>query len=53
MNQTYLYYPSNLRFEVADATALPYEDNSFDVVLIANALHVMPNPEKVSGGSLH
>lgn len=39
-------YPSNLRFEVADATALPYEDNSFDVVLIANALHVMPNPEK-------
>ena len=39
-------YPANLTFEVADATALPYEDNSFDVVLIANALHVMPNPEK-------
>lgn len=31
---------------MADATSLPYEDNSFDVVLIANALHVMPNPEK-------
>lgn len=30
-------YPANLRFEVADAMALPYEDNSFDVVLIANA----------------
>jgi len=28
-------YPENLRFEVADAMALPYEDNSFDAVLIA------------------
>ena len=32
-------YPTNLRFEVADATALPYEDGSFDAVIIANALH--------------
>ena len=39
-------HPSNLHFEVADATSLPYDDNSFDVVLIANALHVMPAPEK-------
>ena len=38
--------PANLTFEVADATALPYADNSFDAVLIANALHVMPGPEK-------
>ncbi|MCR5129826.1 MAG: class I SAM-dependent methyltransferase, partial [Lachnospiraceae bacterium] len=38
--------PDNLRFEVADATDLPYEDNSFDVVIIANALHVMPEPDK-------
>ena len=37
--------PENLTFEVADATALPYPDASFDVVLIANALHVMPEPE--------
>lgn len=37
--------PENLTFEVADATALPYPDTSFDVVLIANALHVMPDPE--------
>lgn len=37
--------PENLTFEVADATALPYPDASFDVVLIANALHVMPDPE--------
>ena len=39
-------YPANLTFEVADATALPYKADSFDVVLIANALHVMPEPEK-------
>lgn len=38
--------PPNLTFEVADATDLPYEDNSFDVVLIANALHIIPDPEK-------
>lgn len=38
--------PSNLTFEVADATELPYMDDSFDVVLIANALHVMSEPEK-------
>lgn len=39
-------YPANVRFEVADATALKYEDGLFDVVLIANALHIMPAPEK-------
>ena len=39
-------YPDNLRFEVADATALPYADDSFDAVLIANALHIVPDPEK-------
>ena len=38
--------PANLTFEVADATALPYADDAFDAVLIANALHVMPQPEK-------
>ena len=38
--------PANLSFEVADACALPYGDDSFDAVLIANALHVMPRPEK-------
>ena len=38
--------PDNLTFEVADATSLPYEDESFDAVLISNALHVMPEPEK-------
>ena len=39
-------YPAKLKFEVADATDLPYVDNSFNVVLIANALHVMPDSKK-------
>ncbi len=39
--------PTNLKFEIADASDLQYEDKSFDVVIIANALHVVPNPEKV------
>ena len=38
--------PENLTFEVADGTALPYADGSFDAVIISNALHVMPEPEK-------
>ena len=39
-------YPDNLTFEVADAMSLPYSDDSFDVVIIANALHIVPDPEK-------
>ncbi len=39
-------YPKNLSFSVADAHNLPYMDHSFDVIIIANALHVMPDPEK-------
>ena len=38
--------PANLTFEVADAMNLPYADNSFDAVLIANALHIVPDPVK-------
>ncbi len=40
-------YPGNLTFEVADAMNLPYADGSFDVVIIANALHIVPDPGKV------
>lgn len=36
----------NLTFEVADATALSFADEEFDSVLIANALHIMPNPDR-------
>ena len=39
--------PGNLTFEIADAMSLPYADGSFDAVLIANALHIVPDPEKV------
>ena len=39
--------PSNVTFEIADASDLHYEDKFFEVVIIANALHVVPNPEKV------
>jgi ubiquinone/menaquinone biosynthesis C-methylase UbiE len=39
--------PSNLDFERADASALQYDDESFDVIIIANALHIIPHPEKV------
>ena len=39
--------PANLTFEIADAMALPYADGSFDAVLIANALHIVPDPERV------
>lgn len=37
----------NLTFEVADAMRLPYGEGSFDAVIIANALHIVPDPEKV------
>ena len=37
---------ARLHFSVRDATALPYGDGTFDAVVIANALHIMPEPEK-------
>jgi len=33
----------NVKFEVADATNLPFEDNSFDVSCVSFALHDMPS----------
>lgn len=38
--------PGNVKFAVADATNLAYEEHSFDAIVIANALHIMPEPEK-------
>ncbi len=35
-----------LHFSVQDATLLPYATKSFDTVVIANALHIIPNPDK-------
>ncbi len=37
---------TRLHFSVQDATALPYAPESFDAVVISNALHIMPHPEK-------
>ncbi len=37
--------PAQLTCTVQDATSLPYADQSFNVVLIANALHIMPDPQ--------
>lgn len=34
----------NVCFSVQDATALPYDDGCYDAVVIANALHIMPQP---------
>lgn len=39
--------PDNVSFSVQDACNLPYEDSSFDAVVISNALHIMPDPELV------
>lgn len=39
--------PANVSFEIADASDLRYGDKSFDVVIMANALHVVPDPVKV------
>ncbi len=38
--------PANVNFAVQDACNLPYADNSYDIVIISNALHIMPSPEK-------
>lgn len=37
---------TNINFSVADAYDLPYAADSFDAVIIANTLHIMPEPEK-------
>ncbi len=36
----------NISFSVQDATNLPYADGSYDAVLVANALHIMPCPHQ-------
>ena len=37
---------AKLHFSVQDMFCLPYADQSFDVVIVSNALHVVPYPEK-------
>ena len=37
---------AKLHFSVQDMFRLPYADKSFDVVIVSNALHIVPQPEK-------
>ena len=37
---------TKLYFSVQDMFHLPYADESFDVVIVANALHIVPEPER-------
>ena len=39
-------YAENLHFSVQDMFCLPYADAAFDVVIVSNALHIVPQPEK-------
>ena len=39
--------PGNVSFSVEDATKLSFKNNSFDAVIISNALHIMPEPAGV------
>ena len=37
---------AKLHFSVQDMFRLPYTEESFDVVIVSNALHIVPQPEK-------
>ena len=37
---------AKLHFSVQDMFCLPYAEKSFDVVIVSNALHIVPQPEK-------
>lgn len=39
-------HSAKLHFSVQDMFRLPYADESFDVIIVANALHIVPEPEK-------
>ena len=41
------HYPETVHFSLQDATALPYAAETFDVIVIANALHIVPDPVKI------
>ena len=36
---------AKLHFSVQDMFHLPYADQSFDVIIVSNALHIVPHPE--------
>ena len=39
-------HSAKLHFSVQDMFRLPYADKYFDVVIVSNALHIVPQPEK-------
>ena len=39
-------HSAKLYFSVQDMFRLPYANQSFDVVIVSNALHIVPQPEK-------
>ena len=39
-------HSAKLYFSVQDMFCLPYADKSFEVVIVSNALHIVPQPEK-------
>ena len=39
-------HSAKLHFSVQDMFRLPYVEESFDVVIVSNALHIVPQPEK-------
>ena len=39
-------HSAKLHFSVQDMFRPPYADQSFDVVIVSNALHIVPQPEK-------
>ena len=41
---------AKLHFSVQDMFCLPYADGSFDAVIVSNALHIVPQPEKALAG---
>ena len=40
-------HSAKLHFSVQNMFRLPYADKSFDAVIVSNALHIVPQPEKV------
>ncbi len=40
-------YPKNLEFLVADGSNLKYEDDEFDLAIVSNVLHVVPNAGEI------
>ena len=39
-------HSAKLHFSVQDMFCLPYADESFEMVIVSNALHIVPQPEK-------